>query len=131
MKSKYAMPEPHVHSEVTKAWADGAIIEELILPTIYNNLTACEWMETESPDFCEEGVEFRVNPTCDYALAKIAELGGDEMVELYLHLLNGGELEIKDTNYIWKDSDCFILFRDNPFKEFLKNVEVKKVYKDE
>ena len=74
------MPEPHVHAELIKAWADGALIEQ---KSKYDN----SWKLTIDL-LCSDGnMKFRILPACDYALAKIAELASDDMVELYLYWL--------------------------------------------
>jgi len=104
MTTKYPMPKPHVHAELIKAYADGAVIEEFAYD-IYLTCGEPSWMEA-SPH--------RVKPTCDYALAKIAELGGDDMVELYLYWLDGGEIETNRFCHNW----TLLELGDDPFKEF-------------
>jgi len=110
MTTKYPMPEPHVHAELIKAWADGAVIQRYA----YSHK---EWIIKNSQDWNDKA-KFRIDPTCDYAIAKIAELGGDHMVDPYMYWLYGGELETKAVNDTWKDADFCNEFDDDPFKQF-------------
>ena len=115
------MPEPHVHAELIKAWADGALIEQ---KSKYDNswkLTIDLLCSDGNMKFrlCSDGnMKFRILPACDYALAKIAELASDDMVELYLYWLDGGELEFSQSNgeyhIFTKDEACI-----SPFDIFI------------
>ena len=87
MTAKYPMPEPHVHAELIKSWADGAVIQaKVIISDGFEDVHYPSWLSE---------VKYIVNPRCDYAKAKIAEFGGDDKVELYLYWLDGGELEFR------------------------------------
>ena len=112
MKTKYPMPKPHVHAELIKAFADGAKIEQ---KSKYDNF----WEISLRPLWVDNNMEFRIEPYQPYTLAKIAELGGDCMVELYLYWLNGGEIEYatgKD-NQIWL-SFSNVSKTNDPYKNF-------------
>jgi len=86
MKTKYPTPKPHVHAELIKAWADGALIK------YYSDFTKC-YSPTHANNPCwSEYTNYCIDPHCNYAKAKIAELGGNDMVELYLYWLDGGEI---------------------------------------
>jgi len=115
MKAKYKMPKPLVHNELIHAFADGALIEELLFDGV--------WEENKYPDW-KEDIKYRIDPRCNYALAKIAELGCDEAVELYLYWLDGGELELFDA-YSTKNSWLQLYSPENdPFSEFMHELKV-------
>lgn len=110
MTTKYKMPEPHPHAKLVKAWAEGAVIQYhksevwVKMPCMYN--------------IFYEDIPLRIKPTCDYALAKIAELGGDDMVELYLYWLDGGELQSKTITGYWIDTEFWESLDQDPFEQF-------------
>ena len=104
------MPEPHVHAELIKAWADGAVIG------VENSKDNWTRLTFNDPSWYV-GKKYRVDPTCDYALAKIAWLGGDDMVELYLYWLDGGRVELQNSLDNWvpiASSDSY----EDPFNYF-------------
>lgn len=97
MTTKYPMPKPHVYHDLMVAKADGAVILYL---NPNNRLMTNPPQQTKfkidnfpqwHPSFL-----YIIDPKCDYALTKIAELGGDDMVELYLCWLDGGATEDED-----------------------------------
>ena len=87
MKTKYPTPKLHVHAELIKAWADDYKCIEIDYGS--------GWYSRYSPDFDDVGIKFRIKPNSNYAKTKIAELGGDDMVELYLYWVEGGEISVK------------------------------------
>ncbi|CAN8141434.1 hypothetical protein THIOSC15_2930021 [uncultured Thiomicrorhabdus sp.] len=111
MSNEYPMPKPHLHAELIKAWADGAVIQAR---QDYNY----SWY-TPIPFNLFKSTTYRTDPTCDYAKAKIAELGGDDMVELYLHWLDGGEL----ISHFCKSQHYTPQPYKDPFKEFIHILE--------
>ena len=118
MSLKYEMPEPHVHAELIKAWAEGAVIEGASKCKLIwrepNHDTMASIIEGDWDN--ATGWLFRIHPTCDYALAKIAELGGDDMVEKYLYWLDGGEL----VSHFCKSTQYTPQPHQDPFKEFMQ-----------
>ena len=84
--SKYKMPEPHEQRELMIAQSNGAIIEEKNGKDWMYKRCVAWWLNHDR----------RIQPNCQYALSKIAELGGDEMVEIYQAWLDGAEIGIDD-----------------------------------
>jgi len=115
MTTKHPMPEPHVHAELMMAKAEGAVIEYEI---------GGVYVLANNPMWYEDAT-YRIDPTCDYAKAKIAELGGDDMVELYIYWLDGGEVcSISNGAKVTLGSDS-----DNPFSLFYEVIKDNEVIK--
>lgn len=106
MTAKYKMPEKHTHSELIKAWADGAIVQ------VQNSVG--NWIHTTTISWGSYN-KYRIDPTCDYALAKIAKVACRSMVELYICWLNGGELELDLSN----NGYPIAAPNDDPFSQYL------------
>ena len=111
MTTKYPMPEPHVHAELMIAKANKAVIQG-------QNYNSDKWLIESTPKWFEDRI-YRIDPTCDYAKAKIAELGGDYVVELYLYWLDGGELEFFDSMTYLQLNKAI----DDPFIDFIYFLE--------
>jgi len=110
MTTKYPMPEPHPQAELIKAKADGAVIQE--------RLRSGEWVLISNTEW-DEALNYRIDPTCDYSIAKIAELGGDHMVDLYMYWLYGGELELE----FCKKVTNALLAGEDPFEDFVSYIK--------
>jgi len=78
------------HSELMHAFADGAYIQQRYQLGV--------WKSTLKPDWFTDAY-YRIDPKCNYALSKIAELNNGATVELYLQWLEGVKLE-----YLNKDN---------------------------
>ena len=113
MTTKYQMPEPHVHAELIKAWADGAVIH------YESDMSGC-WETTNGDPSFSPGDKYRISPICEYSIAKIAELGGDDIVDLYLYWLDGGELEFECQSNVFAPLKGL----EDPFKNFAALLEL-------
>ena len=103
--------EQRPHAELIKSWADGADIE--------CKQISGKWLTSNVDRFFESN-EYRIKPDCEYAFEKIREKGGDELVEVYKHWLNGGEIEVRLINGEYKDPiDEDKKPKENPLKQFL------------
>lgn len=103
----------HKHAELIHAWADGALIQ------FYSDLHS-EWMNCFGSILTwDTNLNYRIKPNSNYAKAKIAELGGDDLVELYLYWLDGGEIEFKCQSNVFAPLKGI----DNPFINFTTLLE--------
>ena len=103
MTTKYPMPEPRSHHELRIAHSMGATIEG-------RESNQCGWSERNYGVFGLTRIEIRIKPDCQYALAKIAELGGDEMADVYKAWLDGAEVE---------DNEVLFRLSEDPFNRFM------------
>ena len=114
MTTKYPMPEPLSHHELRIAHAVGAEIE-----AIYD----IDWVYTSTP-LWDKNTEYRIKPDCQYAIAKIAELGGDEMADVYQAWLNGAEIGVDDESLsCYSTNDV-----DDQFQHFISLLKDSKRY---
>lgn len=111
MTTKYPIPTPHVHAEAIKAWADGATL-------MYKNLSDESYIAIGNPTFYAHA-SYIVNPTCSYALAKIAELSGDNITNLYTYWLDGGEINCSTYLNPTPRTYCSPKPDQDPFNEFV------------
>ena len=114
MTTKYPMPEPLSHHELRIAHAVGAEIE-----AIYD----IDWVYTSTP-LWDKNTEYRIKPDCQYAIAKIAELGGDEMADIYLAWLNGAEIGVDDESLSCYPTNDL----DDQFQHFISLLKDSKRY---
>lgn len=91
------MNVPEKHREVAHAWVDGADIQCL-------QNESGEWKRIALPGWYEVD-DYRIDPKCDYALAKIPE----KHREVYLAWCDGAEVEVLSSegwakcNPIWEE----------------------------
>lgn len=113
--SKYSKPLQRKHAGLIKEWANGAEIE---------SIDEDSYLVIKIPTFSQL-FDYRIKPTCDYALAKIAEIGGDDMTELYLYWLDGGEVEYEDIDG-WKElaSIGTPSVQNSPYNFFLLHLDM-------
>lgn len=84
----------HKHAELIHACDDGAEFE---YRNEYSSGEISSWKQEDNKNDINwnSASEHRIKPTCQYALDKIKELGGDEAVELYFFGLMVGSYSIK------------------------------------
>lgn len=78
------MVEKQPHSELIKAWADGALIE-------YRPSCNASWDYVPNPRWFVDKM-YRIKPDCDYAFEQIAHRFGKAAADMYGHWLRGCRL---------------------------------------